>query len=301
MLVTELYNGQGLGNQLWCYCVTRSIALRNNYKFGIQSPEKFKGKNLFKNIDLGLKVEGGSGPEGGPPDSLPIGINNYYREKKEINPIYGCDVSRLDKNLLCIPDNTKIDGTMQSEDYILESKKDIIEWLSIKEEYNIKDFCNDDTCVINLRGTPEYILQHQLFLQPTYYYNAIKYIRQSVNKDMKFIVITDDVETSKKFFPDFEIYHKSLEWDYAILNNARYAIISNSSFAWFPIWTSLENKLTIAPKYWARHNISNGFWSNGDSLTRNWLYLGKDGNIYTYRYCLKEKAEFEKNNNHLYV
>ena len=43
MIITELYDGQGLGNQLWCYVTTRVIAKKNGYDFGIQSPEKFKG------------------------------------------------------------------------------------------------------------------------------------------------------------------------------------------------------------------------------------------------------------------
>jgi hypothetical protein len=77
MIVTELYEGQGFGNQLWCYVVTRIIAKKNGYKFGIKSPEKFKGKE-FLNLDFGQKVIGGTGPEGGPPTSLPEGIEYYY-------------------------------------------------------------------------------------------------------------------------------------------------------------------------------------------------------------------------------
>ena len=46
MIVTEIYNGQGLGNQLWCYIVTRVIALDNGYDFGIKSPEKFSTADI---------------------------------------------------------------------------------------------------------------------------------------------------------------------------------------------------------------------------------------------------------------
>ena len=57
MIVTELYNGQGLGNQLWCYFVTRSISNKLGLKYGIMSPEKFKGFQ-FLNIDFGENVSG---------------------------------------------------------------------------------------------------------------------------------------------------------------------------------------------------------------------------------------------------
>ncbi len=79
MIITEIYNGQGLGNQLWCYVVTRVIALDRGYEFGIKSPEKFKC-NDFLTLDCGKQVIGGTGQEGGPPDSLPEGITNYYKE-----------------------------------------------------------------------------------------------------------------------------------------------------------------------------------------------------------------------------
>ena len=35
MIVTELYNGQGLGNQLFSYVMTRVLALDKGYDFGI--------------------------------------------------------------------------------------------------------------------------------------------------------------------------------------------------------------------------------------------------------------------------
>jgi hypothetical protein len=297
MIVTELYNGQGLGNQLWTYVVTRTIALDNKFEFGVQSPHKFKGYELFPELKkyIGKRVIGGEGPEGGPPITLPEGITNYYRENKISHPVWNCDISPLDLLMLERPDNTKFDGTMQSEDYILHRKNEIKQWLKLDPKYDIKDYSNENTCVINLRGTFEYRFQSELFLSKEYYYNAINYIKNNIDKNMKFIVVTDDIEISRVFFPDLDIYHVSLEWDYGVIHNAHYAILSNSSFAWFPIWTSHVNKLTIAPKYWARHNISDGFWSNGDSLTRDWLWLDREGRFYSYEKCFEEKREYKYN------
>src|SRR4051812_15555739 len=112
MIVTELYKGQGLGNQLACYITTRVIAMDKGYDFGIQSPENFKGNDFF-DLDFGQKVIGGKGPEGGPPTQLPHGITSYYSEKKIIHPLSGADIRIYDERLVNVPDNTKIDGLMQ--------------------------------------------------------------------------------------------------------------------------------------------------------------------------------------------
>ena len=123
MIITEIYNGQGLGNQLWCYVVTRVIAKDKGYKFGIMHPEKFKCLD-FMDLDFGEKVTGGSGPEGGPPIELPHGITNYYMEKKTIHIKTKEDIRIHDNNLINIADNTKIDGLMQDEQYIIKYKNE---------------------------------------------------------------------------------------------------------------------------------------------------------------------------------
>ena len=47
MIVTEIYNGQGLGNQLACYVTTRVLAIDKNYEFGIMNPHKLKCKDFM--------------------------------------------------------------------------------------------------------------------------------------------------------------------------------------------------------------------------------------------------------------
>ena len=100
MITTELYNGQGPGDQLWVYLTTRYIAHIKGYEFGIGHPERWKLKNL--NIEFGKVVTGGSNDrEGGPPISLPEGITNYYKEKHTWHPGFvDCNISDVDKNVL---------------------------------------------------------------------------------------------------------------------------------------------------------------------------------------------------------
>ncbi|MCC2631397.1 MAG: glycosyl transferase family [Patescibacteria group bacterium] len=291
MVVTEIYNGQGLGNQLWCYVATRVIATDKGYGFGIKSPEKFKC-NDFLSLDFGKPVISGSGPEGGPPYTLPEGIQHYYVERRINHPVNGVDIRTYDPNLVNIPDNTKIDGIMQDERYIAHRKDEVRKWLEVKKEYECFDYSSDDICVINFRGG-EYVEVPHVFLPQSYWDYAVAHMR-SINKNFRFVVITDDVVTAKKFFPDFEVNHFSISKDYVVIKNAKYLILSNSSFACFPAWLNQGLKLCIAPKYWAQHNTSDGFWGCSYNMIKGWMYLDRNGKFFDYESCKKEHDKYVK-------
>ncbi len=289
MIVTEFYKGQGLGNQLACYVTTRVIALDKGYDFGIAHPERFKGAD-FLTLDFGKKVTGGKSPEGGPATKLPDGIRNYYVERGIFHPLTGDDMRTYDKDLVNVLDSTKIDGIMQDEQYILHRKEEIRGWLKVKESYECYDYADDNTCVINFRGG-EYARHPEFFLTKTYWEHAIAHMR-TINRNFRFIVITDDVLTAKKFFPDFGVFHFSIGKDYSVIKNAHYLILSNSSFAWFPAWLSTSLKYCLAPKYFTRHNVSDGYWSMGYNMTTGWHYLDRDGVVSSYETCRDEFNQY---------
>jgi hypothetical protein len=312
MIVTELYNGQGLGNQLWNYFVTKIIATKKGYKHGVISTEKFKGKE-FLDIDFGQEVEGGSGPEGGPPNSLPKGVIYYYKEKITRHPS-GLDISKYDEKLFEISDNTKIDGNLQSFEYIKNHKELIRSFFKIKEGFLIEDYNHKDICVIHIRGGD--FSGSSALLGFDYYQNGINKMLE-VNKNMKFYIITDDIGYSKSLFPNIEIIGSATSgmvdlnkanhhmggpiWmDWSILYNCKNAIISASSFSFWPLWLNKNGVNVIAPMYWADYKKSDGYWSCGDSLIEDWHYLDRFGNYYDYNHCLKLKLIYEEKNKHLW-
>lgn len=297
MIVTEIYNGQGLGNQLWCYVTTRVIAIDSGYKFGIMHPEKFKCLD-FMNLDFGEKVVGGSGPEGGPAKKLPDGIYNYYKEQSIFHPIDKSDIRIFDPNLIKISDNTKIDGLMQDEKYFEHRKEEIKKWLKVRDESDCYDYAYDNICVINFRGG-EYVRHKELYLEDAYWKNAVKNMR-AINPNFKFVVITDDTYEAKKFFPEFEVMHFNIGKDYSIVKNAHYLILSNSSFGWFPAWLSEKLKYAIAPKYWGRHNTSDGYWSCSYNITKKFVYQDRYGRLYDYEKCIIELNEYMKEHKEYY-
>lgn len=310
MLITELYNGQGLGNQLWCYIVTRIIAKHNGYDFGIQSPYKFKGKE-FITIDFGKEVIGGHGPEGGPPLSLPNGINAYYREKTTRHP-NGLDISKFDKELYNVIDNTKIDGNMQSMLYIKEYKDLIKSWITIEKKTDDIKY-EDNLCVIHIRGGD--FRWSSAFLDKVYYDNAMKRMIDK-NPNMSFVIVTDDIRYSKTLYSNIDIIGGSstgirdsniashhiggpiwMDWD--ILSKAKNVIMSASSFSFWPVYLN-DDVYVIAPMYWADYNKSDGYWSCGDSIVDGWDYIDRNGMILNSNQCLKNKKEYENKNKELW-
>ena len=279
MIITEIYNGQGLGNQLACYVTTRVVAKDFGYDFGVMNPHKFKCLD-FMDLDFGLPVIGGSGPEGGPPNSLPEGILHYFRERYNVLP-NGSNVTIDDPELELIKDHTKLDGLFQSENRINHRKDEIRQWLKVKPERDCYEFSDPNVCVINFRGG-EYSGVYHFYLNQQYWNNAVQRMRD-LNPNFKFIVITDDVERASGFFPDFPVMHFDIAKDFTIIKNAHYLILSNSSFPYFATLTSDTIKYIIAPKYWGRHNISDGYWSLGYNIFRNHNYIDRENRIFTYQ------------------
>jgi hypothetical protein len=291
MIITEIYNGQGLGNQLACYVTTRVVAKDKGFDFGIMSPQKFKGSE-FMDLDFGNAVIGGNGPEGGPPIQLPVGIDHYYKEYYHWLPNRS-NITIDDPELENIKDNTKIDGIFQSENRIYHRKEEISEWLKVKEDKDNYTFSDSDTCIIAFRGG-EYKWVPDFFLRPKYWIDSVNHMLK-INPKFKFVVVTDDPDCAKQFFPsNFYVTHSEIWNDYTIIKNAHYLISSNSSFPYFPTLTSKTIKYILAPKYWGRHNISDGYWACGYNIYRGYNYIDRDGNISSYDDCVKEFEQYKE-------
>jgi hypothetical protein len=278
MIVTELHSDSGFANQIWNYAVTRTIATDRNLDFGIIGKENWKGRG-FINPDFGLPVQN---------------ITNFYEEKRVINN--GVLVTPADIDMINVPDNTQIEGIMQSVKYIQHRKKDICEWLKPDTSYDNQYF-DDNLCVIHMRGG-DYRDAGKTLLSQSYYINAMNHMK-NINKDMRFAVVTDDINLAYYYFggiaeiigssttdtpdPYKSDYHYGgdIAIDYSIINNAKYIIISNSTFGWWASWTNLQAKCIVAPLYWFAYNYTENFWAGSEMRVEedNWVYLDREGNV----------------------
>ena len=285
---------------MWQYAVCRVIAERLGYEWGINpspSHDYFGGQSqmTFMDVDFGKPVE-----------YIRIEFHETWKTLKHVDDV---NITMLNDSLYEIKDNTIMlgangakGGIYQSEDYLLSRKKDVIEWFKIKEDYKtiyekkleeIGVVLDENLCVINFRGG-EYRGIPNVLLRKEYWRDSINHIL-SINPNMKFLLVTDDVPCANSFMPfPIQAIHVDVGFDFYAVNQAKWLIISNSTFGWWAAWLNTKANKIIAPRYWARHNVSDGYWATGDAYTSCFTYMDRDGNLYDYDTCKKEALEYYK-------
>ena len=306
MLAASIHEHAGLGNQIWRYVCCRVFAEKLGYNFGVSHPG-WRGK--FLNIDWGedpkMNVEEDS-------DYQSSSGFSYYKEESIHHASAPGEIGDPDLKFETLEDNTYINGTFQKMSYIEDYRDKICEWLTYDDKYKITDFSDDNICVIQLRGG-DYTTGHSM-LPPEYYHQAMHHMRQN-NPDVEFVIVTDDPKTAQRMIPNTPIIgsataeekdpdQKFISWyeytggpvsmDYTILNHAKYAIISSSTFAFWPIWTNKKLLNVIAPKYWFDYNRSDGWWRPKDGIVNDpaWLWMDKFGGLFESKTCIKLAKEY---------
>jgi hypothetical protein len=303
MITTNLTGN--FGNHMWYYCLCRIIAEELGYDWGINpvaTHDYYNGKSqfYFMDVDYGklIKVNGKNSKGLNTYEGI---VNEYYDSPKIYN---GCCINMYDKNVFNISDHTMIHLISQSEDYLINRKNDILNWFKIKEKYKkiyenklseLGIVLDKNMCVINFRGG-EYKSVPNLILNKDYWSNCIKHMLL-INPNMKFIIITDDPNCATSYIGNYPCYHVDIGFDFYVINQSQYIILSNSSFGWWAAWMNTQSKLTIAPKYWSQYNVSDGYWGLGDQYTRCFIYMDRSGTLFNYESCKEEAMNYYKSKN----
>jgi len=288
------------GNWISQIAITKVLAHINGWEYGFDSPlAQYTNNGLdqlyFMDIDMGIPVSG---------------IVHTFEEHWDI--YQGRNISTIDKRVYDIENNTVLighngayGGLFQSEDYYIDWKEQLIGWFRIKEDYSntyqallaAKDIILDDNlCVLNFRGG-EYRGIPEVLLRREYWRDAVQHMR-SLNPDMKFICITDDIKLATEYMPEpIPVIHEDIGFDYYVVNQANWLIISNSSFGLWAAWLNPNVKFTIAPRYWANHNQGGPYWQLGDQYNREFHYLDRDGLLYNYDTVKKAAIDYYRSQN----
>ncbi len=295
MIGTEFIDGQGLGNQLFCYVTARAVAEENGYEFGTAGQECFavnihSNRGMyFMDIDLGHAISKNE------KENFKVyhdsEIRLYIGNSKH-DMEHGCYIAGADENIHYVEDDTLIYGNMQDESYFIKHLDQIRQWLKVKPEYDSFEYSRENLCIINMRGG-EYTGSPELFIDKKYWIHGMREMRK-IRPDMEFMIITDDVDSAKKILPGIPAYHFDIGKDYVTLKNAHYLLLSNSSFACLPAHTSETVKYVIAPKYWARYNVSNGYWASEQNIYSLFHYMDRKGRIFSAEECREELARYKK-------
>jgi hypothetical protein len=177
-----------------------------------------------------------------------------------------------------------------------------MEWFQIKPEYSLKYenklkelgiVLDENLCVINFRGGEYRSIPH-VVCRKEYWRDSINHMLQ-LNHKIKFIVITDDPEFSNTYMPfQIDTFHDEIGFDFYVLNQSKWSIISNSTFGWWSSWLNTRANKIIAPKYFGAHNTSDGYWSVGEVYSKKFHYMDRDGIIHDYQKCKEDAINYYK-------
>ncbi len=252
MVIGIIHSGSGLGDSLFTYITTRTIALDKGYDFGFVGTENFKGKD-FMQLDWGKPVDLKYHT------AMPSGkliVDDEHR-------LFEFDKTSFDPESQFIEDGTVIDATCaQDERYWGHRLNEIREWLKVEPLY-----MPDEVCVINFRGG-EYATVLELFLPKEYWQEAIA--MKKAQGVFSFEVHTDDVELAEGFFPHFPLI-KNIQLNWRSVRYTKHLILANSAFGILPALLNENVKEVIAPRYWARRNIKQ--WSMSSNYYKKFTYI----------------------------
>lgn len=295
MIGTELLKGQGLGNQLFVYVTARAIALERGCEFGICNPAALAKNihsdtgNYFLDIDLGHEI---TQEEKKNYTVFDDDETRLYNGSSWHDIHHGAYISGARECIHEVADNTLLYGNLQAESYFVAYRDELRNWLKVRPEYDTHEYTRENLCVIHLRHG-DYSDHPELLLRRSYWKHGIENMKR-IRPDMEFVIVTEDTAYAKKVFPGIPAISNDIGTDYAILKNATYLLLGNSSFAVFPAFTNENLKYAIAPKYWARHNGSDGYWASEQNIYSIFHYQDRAGNLFTPEECRRELEAYKR-------
>ena len=265
MIIGKIHPGSGLGDQLFTYITTRTIALDRGFDFGFVGKEFFKGKD-FMNLDWGIGTDLKYYIEQ-PTGKLQITNDDpqprYWWNKLWEAPAY------YDPEVNFIEDGTVIDATCaQDERYWGHRLSEIREWLKVEPMKWIDKSNGENVCILNIRGG-EYKTVSELFLSKDYWDKAIGLMWEK-HPGIEFEIHTDDLELTQDWFPQY-VSIKDISSNWRSVRYAKHLILSNSAFGILPALLNENVKEVIAPRYHARRNIKQ--WSMPSNWYSKFTYI----------------------------
>lgn len=296
MIAGIFHEGSGLGDQLFRYITVRTLAEKKGYEWGMINPSDFKGCD-FVDLNLGTNPSTLDYSVQYESDRSSFGpLKKVWKEKNTIERYEkdgryeDIDIRSYDPEINFVEDNTIIDGSFEDDKYWGHNLHNINKWLRV-EPLEV----SDDLCVIGFRGG-EYTAFPDLFLPKEYYEGAMAKMLE-INPNMKFEVHTDDPVLASRIFVGIPIVenspishskHTNMGFNWRSVRYAKYAIIPNSSFYilprllahkdWLgggahgpPVYGNKVGVVTIAPRYWARHNTRT--WARPACYYKEFTYI----------------------------
>lgn len=291
----------GLGNQMFQYAFGRRMALVHKTELVLDQTlllDKSKLHELVTHRDFDLDIFNLHGYRwateeeiflfnGNPKVSVVKKISRKIKNSFSPKQLVIQNFNEWNENYLSLKNNVCFVGRWQSELYFKDAadqiRKDftITSLLSneiVSQASKIKS-C-ESVCLHIRRGD---LVTSTLYsstigaLTMDYYTQALGYIRGKVSNPI-FFIFSDDIEwcranivlPEQTFYMDNSTAGKKAEGHLYLMQQCRYFIISNSTYAWWGAWlANAENKIVIYPKNWYKDVKNN----NPKMCPINWKAL----------------------------
>ncbi len=271
---------EGLGNQLFMYSNAFALSKKFNLRLCLDPYSGYYKNNVWSFMLDNFNISSDIAPPNW------IFSNNYRNILKKI--MIQSDVLKKKKsflfetkdknkftkynpiNLENINDNFYIDGNFESEKYFLEYRSELLNELSIKNNFLNNKYLNiinnHNVVSISIRQyrfserkknkfDESSIKKSKKFFSETvdYVYKSIDFIKTKV-PNPKFLLWSNDFTNLEKYFPIDEFIHvinldNKILNDFFLLTKCKYFIVGPSTFSWWGAWLSeRDNKICIRPK-----------------------------------------------------
>jgi len=286
----------GLGNQLFCFVVAKSIALENNAELIIDNVTDFKNDKYnrvyqLENFNISSRIAVRS-------ENLYPFSRFYYKFLKIISNFQSFekriyirhDGVDFDKRVLNIKSRgvTYIEGCWQSEDYFIKYQSLIREELKIQPP---KDLNNSNLVSQIIKSESVFIhfrffdtdINSQNNTNISYYYEAINKIKSLV-VNPHFFIFSDDIDKVLNLellsiinftIVDFNKGQENAYKDLWLMSNCKHGIIANSTFSWWGGWLIGNlNKFIVAPDF-RIENTKNTItmWGFKGLIPKSWIKI----------------------------
>lgn len=292
-LALKLFNGQGLGNQIFCITSLYKLSSLLNRKPVIFNYCNYKGEHFFPINKSIFKIKD----------------NILHNEYEEISDFVEQELfSGLDKTdhkefiySLFKSNNPKIiiTGNLQNE-FFIPTKEDLVNIFPLLGELKQIKPLKKDELIIHIRGGD----YKKTLAKPTsnYYKNSVLYFDNNFDFKNKKYIVCDDHHYAKKILPNIKIISEfeddnsdskralhhlgsSIKKDFIYLIMAKYAIIPASTFSfWARIFAHIihEDAWTLGPLNWYGFRLGKNFSSPLRYSYKEFVYIDKKGAVLSY-------------------
>jgi hypothetical protein len=286
----------GIGNQLFCYAVAKSIALNNNAELiidHITDFQKDKYGRFYQLDNFNISASKAKRIE-----ILHQFLKLWYRILRHLSSIIkfenrfyirheGVD---FDERILKLNINkiTYLEGCWQSEEYFIKNQLIIRDEFQIDEPKDIKNqilknqILEKESVFIHYRFFDDKINGHNN-TNIKYYEKAIDFIENKIS-NAHYYIFSDNIDKALSIiklpptkFTVVDINHGELNAhkDLWLMSNCKHSIIANSTFSWWGAWLiDFSKKIVIAPNFKILNNkLAITAWGFEGLIPESWIKI----------------------------